>query len=90
STDQLAVIAISFALVILVELTLFNNGSVFLLIAGLALVVYSFKKEKKKQLLLWLGIILLFFAVITLWTLRLLIIGVLIFVLYKYVTKKED
>ncbi|MEG0438268.1 MAG: cell wall-active antibiotics response protein LiaF [Solibacillus sp.] len=90
SSDQLAVIAISFALVILVELTLFNNGSVFLFIAGLALVVYSFKKKKKKQVSLWSGIILLFFAIITLWTLRLLIIGVLVFVLYKYLTKKEE
>lgn len=90
SSDQLAVIAISFVLVILVELTLFNNGSVFLLIAGLALVVYSFKKKKTKQIPLWLGITLLFLAIITLWTLRLLIIGVLVFVLYKYLTKKEE
>lgn len=90
SSDQLAIIAISFSLVILIELTLFNNGSVFLLIAGLALLVFSFKRKKKKQLFLWLGIILLFFAIIALWTLRLLIFSVLVFVLYKYLTKKEQ
>lgn len=76
------------ALVVLIELTLFNNISVFLLIVGAILLFYSFKK--KKQYTLWAGLILIFFAVIHLWTLRLFIIGTLIFLLYQYLTKKEQ
>lgn len=87
TSDQLAIIVISMALVVLIELTLFNNSSVFLLVVGAILLFFSFKK--KKQYLLWAGLILLFFAVIHLWTLRLLIIGTLIFLLYQYLTKKE-
>ena len=88
TSDQLAIIAISMALVVLIELTLFNNGTVFLLILGALFLFFSFKK--KKRYLLWTGLILLFFAIINIWTLRLLIIGVLVFLLYQYLTKKEQ
>ncbi|MEK3765132.1 MULTISPECIES: cell wall-active antibiotics response protein LiaF [unclassified Solibacillus] len=88
TSDQLTIIVISMALVVLIELTLFNNISVFLLIVGAILLFYSFKK--KKQYTLWAGLILIFFAVIHLWTLRLFIIGTLIFLLYQYLTKKEQ
>ena len=88
TSDQLAVIMISMALVVLIELTLFNNGSVFLLIFGALLLYFSFKK--KKQFLLWIGLGFLFLAIINLWTLRLLIIGTLLVILYQYVTKKEQ
>lgn len=88
TSDQFAIVIISMALVVLIELTLFNNGTVFLLIVGVLLLFLSFKR--KKRFLLWTGLILLFFAIISLWTLRLLIMGLLIFTLYKYLTKKED
>lgn len=87
TTDHLSIIMICFALVVLIELTLFNNGSVFLLIIGAAFLYFSFKK--KKQYLLWAGLFFLFLAIINIWTLRLLIIGTLLFLLYQYVTKKE-
>lgn len=88
TSDQLAIILISIALIILIELTLFNNGTVFLLVVGVLLLFFSFKK--KKQILLWAGLSFLFFAIISLWTLRLLILALLIFTLYKYLTKKEE
>ncbi|AWE06856.1 hypothetical protein DCE79_05340 [Lysinibacillus sp. 2017] len=88
TSDQFAIVIISMALVVLIELTLFNNGTVFLLIVGVLLLFLSFKR--KKRFLLWTGLILLFFAIISLWTLRLLIMGLLIFTLYKYLAKKED
>ncbi len=88
TSDQLAIITISIALIVLIELTLFNNGTVFLLIFGVLLLFFSFKKKKK--IFLWAGLALLFFAIINLWTLRLLIIGLLFFLLYKYMTKKEE
>jgi lia operon protein LiaF len=88
TSDQLAITIISIALIVLIELTLFNNGAVFLLVVGVLLLFMSFKR--KKQFLLWGGLAFLFLAIIILWTLRLLIIGLLIYLLYKYTTKKED
>ena len=88
TTDHLAIIAICFALVVLIELTLFNNGTVFLLIIGAVFLYFSYKK--KKQYYLYAGLFFLFLAVINIWTLRLLIIGTLIFLLYQYLTKKEQ
>lgn len=88
TSNQLAIIMTSIALIILIELTVFNNGSVFLLIAGVALLFYSFKKNKKKSF--WIGLSFLFFAILSLWTLRLLIIGILVLILYKSLTKKEE
>jgi lia operon protein LiaF len=87
TSDQFAVLFISIALIILIELTLFNNGTVFLLIFGVLFLFISFKRKKKMYL--WLGLAFLFFAVLNLWTLRLVLIGLLIFLLYKYLTKKE-
>lgn len=88
TTDHLAIIAICLGLVVLIELTLFNNGTVFLLIIGAVLLYFSFKK--KKRYLLWSGLLFLFLAIINIWTLRLLIIGTLGFLLYHYLTKKEQ
>ena len=88
TSDHLAIIMISLALVVLIELTIFNNGTVFLLIIGMLALFFAFKKNKKS--LLWIGFAFLFFAIINIWTLRLLIIGTLVFVLYKYLTKKEE
>lgn len=88
TTDHLAIIAICFTLVVLIELTLFNNGTVFLLILGAIFLYFSYKK--KKQYYLYAGLFFLFLAVINIWTLRLLIIGTLIFLLYEYLTKKEQ
>ncbi len=88
TTDHLAIIAICFALVVLIELTLFNNGTVFLLILGAIFLYFSY--QKKKQYYLYAGLFFLFLAVLHIWTLRLLIIGTLIFLLYRYLTKKEQ
>ena len=87
TTDHLAIIAICFALVVLIELTLFNNGTVFLLILGAGFLYFSY--QKKKHYYLYAGLFFLFLAVLHIWTLRLLIIGTLIFLLYRYVTKKD-
>ena len=88
TSDQFAIVFISIALIILIELTIFNNGTVFLLIFGVLFLFLSFKKKKK--IYLWLGLAFLFFAILNLWTLRLVLIGLLVFLLYKYMTKKED
>lgn len=87
STDQLTFIVISTILVVLIELTIFNNGSVFLLIFG-ALFIY-FGLKKMKRILFWIGILFIIFALLSLLSLRMLVIGLLGYLLYKQLTKSE-
>ncbi|TSI10111.1 cell wall-active antibiotics response protein LiaF [Lysinibacillus sp. BW-2-10] len=86
STDQLTFISIIVLLIVFVELTIFNNGGAFLLIIGALLIYYSFSKNKRS--FFWVGCFFLFMAVLTVWSLRLLIVGVLIYLLYKHATKE--
>ncbi|MEL3960679.1 cell wall-active antibiotics response protein LiaF [Lysinibacillus endophyticus] len=87
STDQLTFITIIVLLIVFVELTIFNNGGAFLLIVGALLLYYSFSKNKRSYF--WLGCFFLFIAVLTVWSLRLLIVGILIYLLYKHATKEQ-
>ncbi len=87
STNQLTFIAIAVFLIVFVELTIFNNDSTFLIIFGSLLLYYSFSKRKKY--LFWSGCALLFLAILSIWSLRLLIVGVLIYILYKHMTKEQ-
>lgn len=87
STNQLTFIAIAVILILFVELTIFNNGSTFLIIFGSLLLYYSFSKGKKY--LFWTGCLLIFIAILSIWSLRLLIVGVLIYILYKHLTKEQ-
>lgn len=87
STNQLTFISIAVILIVFVELTIFNNDSTFLIIFGSLLLYYSFSKNKKY--LFWSGCFLIFLAILSIWSLRLLIVGVLIYILYKHVTKEQ-
>lgn len=87
STNQLTFMAIAVLLIVFVELTIFGNDSTFLIIIGSILLYYSFSKSKKY--LFWSGCFLIFLAILSLWSLRLLIVGVLIYILYKHMTKEQ-
>lgn len=87
STNQLTFVTIAVILVVFAELTIFNNGSTFLIILGAILLYFSFSKNKKY--LFWSGCFFIFLAILSIWSLRLLIVGVLIYILYKHVTKEQ-
>ncbi|QCR32057.1 cell wall-active antibiotics response protein LiaF [Lysinibacillus sp. SGAir0095] len=87
NTNQLTFIVIAILLIVFVELTIFGNDSTFLIIIGAILLYYSFSKSKKY--LFWSGCFLIFIAILSIWSLRLLIVGVLIYILYKHVTKEQ-
>lgn len=87
STDLLTFITITVLLIVFVELTIFNNGGAFLLIIGALLLYYSFSKNKK--MFFWIGCLFIFFAILSVWSLRLLIVGILIYLLYKHITKEQ-
>lgn len=87
STDQLTSISIAVLLIVFVELTIFNNGGAFLLIIGALLLYYSFSKNKK--MFFWAGCFFIFIAILSIWSLRLLIVGIIIYILYKHVKKEQ-
>lgn len=88
STDQLTTIVIILILIVFAELTIFNNGGAFLLIVGALLLYYSFSKRSKSYF--WLGAFFLFLAVLNVWSLRLFIVGILIYLLIKQSKKEAD
>lgn len=88
STNQLTYLVIIILLIVFVELTIFNNGGAFLLIIGILLLYYSFSKNKRSYF--WAGSFFIVLAILTVWSLRLLIVGVLVYFLYKRGTKEQD
>lgn len=88
STNQLTTVVIILLLIIFVELTIFNNGGAFLIIFGALLLYYSFSKRNKSYF--WLGAFFLFIAVLNVSSLRIFIVGILIYILYKNIKKDKD
>ena len=87
-TNQLTTLGIIGLLVVFIELTIFNNFGAFLLIIGALLLYYSFSKNKR--LFFWVGCVFLGIAVLTLMSLRILIVGVLLYILYMQYKKKDQ
>lgn len=88
NTNQLTTAVIILLLIIFVELTIFNNGGAFLLIIGALLLYFSFSKRNKSYF--WLGVFFLVLAVLNVWSLRLFIVGILIYLLYQHSKKDQD
>lgn len=87
-TKPLTTILIILLLIVFAELTIFENGGAFLLLIGGFLLYRSFSKRKK--LYFWLGAFFSFLAILNLWSLRFFIVCVLIYILYKYMTKEHQ
>lgn len=75
-------------LIVFTELTIFSNGGAFLLIIGALLLYRSFSKRKKFSF--WLGIFFIFLAILAIWSLRFFIVCVLIYILYKHISKDQN
>ncbi|MFJ8235074.1 cell wall-active antibiotics response protein LiaF [Ureibacillus sp. NPDC094379] len=88
STDQLTLLVIILLLIVFAELAIFNNGGAFLLIIGALFLYFSFSKSKKY--FFGAGCFFLFLAVMNVWSLRLFIVGILIYLLYKHLTKEQE
>nr|WP_106784546.1 cell wall-active antibiotics response protein LiaF [Lysinibacillus timonensis] len=88
TTDQLTTAIIILLLIVFAELTIFNNGGAFLLIISCFLLYYSFKKTNRP--LFWLGCFFLFLAILSVFTLRLFVVALLIYMLCKQSKKSQD
>ncbi|KGR89321.1 membrane protein [Ureibacillus massiliensis 4400831 = CIP 108448 = CCUG 49529] len=88
TTDQLTTALIILLLIVFAELTIFNNGGAFLLIITALLFYYSF--SKRNRMLFWIGCFFAFIAILSVFTLRLFVVGILIYMLYRQSKKQKD
>ncbi|WP_150284520.1 cell wall-active antibiotics response protein LiaF [Rummeliibacillus sp. TYF-LIM-RU47] len=81
STKTLTMLGITAFLLIFIEATFFGNGSIMFAIIGAFFMYVSIRRKRKW--LFWLGVIFLGIALLSMWSLRLVIIGVLLYLLWK-------
>ncbi|WP_342472792.1 cell wall-active antibiotics response protein LiaF [Metasolibacillus sp. FSL H7-0170] len=87
TTDQFTYFLLGLLLIMLIELSLFHNGAVFVLFFGIISLYFGMKKQRK--FLLWTGALFIIIALFTLWSLKLYFIVLIGYLLYKQLTKEE-
>ncbi len=80
-TNKLAFLLICFVFLVFIEADVFGSGNIILVLIGLGLMYFSLRKQSKS--LFWTGFILLVIAVLSMWSLRIFIVGVISYFLYK-------
>jgi lia operon protein LiaF len=84
TTNKQAFIILSALLLIFVEAAFFGNGSVFLVLLGIGLIYYAMNKSAKtRKTYVWTGLILIGISVLSMWSLRLLIFTIAIYLLIR-------
>lgn len=80
-TNRLAFILICFVFLMFIEATIFGNGSIVLVLLGIGMMYFSMRK--RNRFLFWTGFVLLIIAVFSMWSLRLLLLAFMGYILYK-------
>ncbi|MGG2107957.1 cell wall-active antibiotics response protein LiaF [Lysinibacillus pakistanensis] len=88
TTNKLTFWVLCFFLLVFVELTIFNNGGAFSLLIGAGLLYLSF--SKKIRFFKWTGIFFIAIALFTMWSLRLFIVIILLYMLYQYLQRENE
>ena len=80
-TNKLAFILICFVFLMFIEATIFGNGSIVLVLLGIGMMYFSMRK--RNRFLFWSGFTLFIIAVFSMWSLRLLLLAIMGYILYK-------
>lgn len=88
TTNQLIIAMLSLFIALFVELVFFQNGSVLLLVLAILFLYFGIKKENKSTI--WGGIVCLFLACISLVTVRIFIVVLLVYALYRFAFKQQE
>ena len=84
TTNKQAFFILSALLLIFVEAAFFGNGSVFLVLLGIGLIYYGIKNSKKyRKSYFWTGFILIGISILSMWSLRILILAIAIYLLVR-------
>lgn len=90
TTNRKALIFWSALLLIFVEVAFFGNGSVFLVLLGIGLLYYAMNKTPEtRKMYVWTSVILIGISVLSMWSLRLIIFSIAIYLLVR-LWKGED
>lgn len=81
TTDQLRFILIGFLLLVFAETVFAHNGSIIFALLGGGFAYYGFRQRQKW--ILWTGVFFFGIALFSLWSLRLLVFGVLAYIVYQ-------
>lgn len=79
-SNKSALFVISFLVLIFIEAVFFSNGNIIFLLLGGGFLYYGYRKREK-----WTAIVGLFFiiiALLTLWSIRLLVLGIVLYILF--------
>lgn len=81
STDRISFWLLAALLLIFVEAMFFENGSVLFVLFGIGLIYLSLRK--RSRLFFWSGIAFLGIALLSMWSLRLLIVAMMVYILVR-------
>ncbi len=84
TTNRQAFFLLSALLLIFVEAAFLGNGSVFLILLGIGTIYYAFKnKSKYRRFYFWTGIFLIGVSILSMWSLRLMVFGLALYLLLR-------
>lgn len=84
TTNKKALILWSALLLIFIEVAFFGNGSVFLVLLGIGILYYAMSKApESRKAYVWTAVILIGIAVLSMWSLRLIVFAVAIYLLIR-------
>ncbi len=81
SSDRITFWLLAALLLVFVETMFFHNGSVLFVLFGIGLIYISLRR--RSRLFFWGGIILLSIALLSMWSLRLLIVSTMVYILVR-------
>ncbi|ALS77677.1 MULTISPECIES: cell wall-active antibiotics response protein LiaF [Planococcus] len=83
-TNRQAFFLLSALLLIFVEAAFFGNGSVFLILLGIGTLYYALRNTSKyRRSYFWIGAFLIGVSILSMWSLRLMIFGLAIYLLLR-------
>jgi len=85
-TNRYSLLLIGFIALLAAETLLFENGSIVVVIVGFVLIYMGMRRDNR--VIFWIGLVLLFLSVFSMVTTRLVLFGIVLYILYK-VWKKE-
>lgn len=90
TTNRKALILWSALFLIFIEVAFFQNGSVFLVLLGIGILYYAMNKAPEtRKVYVWISIILIGISVLSMWSLRLIIFSIAMYLLVR-LWKGED
>jgi predicted membrane protein len=90
TTNRKALILWSALFLIFIEVAFFQNGSVFLVLLGIGILYYAMNKAPEtRKVYVWISIILIGISVLSMWSLRLIIFLIAMYLLVR-LWKGED